>query len=70
MAALKEVAKAFIELQAKRQSADYDNSIAWSRGEVLVQIHAAEKAFRNWRAIRNEKIAQDYLFSLLVKDRT
>ena len=66
---LRAVAKAFTVLQQDRHAADYDSTRRWSRSDVLGQIQLAANAFENWKAIRKEQIAQDYLLSLLVKDR-
>jgi hypothetical protein len=66
---LQTVAKAFIELQQQRQAADYDSSQKWSRTQTLELIDLADDAFRRWRAIRNEGVAQDYLVDFLVKRR-
>jgi len=63
------VANTFIDLQQDRHAADYDSTRRWSRAEVLGQIHQAAIAFDDWKAIRKEQIAQDYLLSLLIKDR-
>lgn len=66
---LKIVAQAFVQLQDKRHIADYDNSTFWSQTESLREITTAAKAFSAWQSIKNEKIAQDYLVSLLIKPR-
>jgi uncharacterized protein (UPF0332 family) len=66
---LRTVASAFIEAQEQRHIADYDNSKQWTRTEVLSQIATVDAAFQSWRVIRNEDMAQDWLVSLLVKDR-
>ena len=66
---LKLVARAFITLQEKRLTADYDSGTFWSRTEALSQVKLAEQAFAAWRVIRQEQIAQAYLVSLLVKPR-
>ncbi len=63
---LRMVANAFVELQQRRHTADYDNSQKWSRTQALSQINLAAAAFKSWHAIRSEKIAQDYLLSFLV----
>ena len=52
---LRQLAKTFVQLQDKRHIADYDKS--------------AIDAFGLWQAIHHEKIAQDYLVSLLIKPR-
>lgn len=66
---LKAVAKTFSQLQEKRHTADYDNTTFWTRTEALVHIASAEQAFRTWKSIRDEQIAQAYLVSLVVKKR-
>jgi hypothetical protein len=68
-AELKLVASAFTQLQERRHIADYDNAYSWTRTEALRQIESAERAFAAWRKIRKERIAQDFLLSLLVKNR-
>ena len=69
VAALKTVAKTFVQLQEQRHTADYDNTRAWSRTEALAQVKSAEQAFSTWKPIRDEQIAQAYLVSLVVKKR-
>jgi hypothetical protein len=66
VADLQAVAIAFIQLQQHRHSADYDNSVSWSRTQALAQIDLAGEAFRSWRGVRNEKIAHEYLLWFLV----
>ena len=63
---LRKIASAFIQLQQHRHTADYDNSVTWSRTQALAQINRAAEAFRIWRDIRTESIAQDYLIRMLV----
>lgn len=67
--ALRSVAKTFSQLQEQRHAADYDNSRIWTRTEALVQVKAAEQAFADWAGIRVHRIAQEYLVSLLVRQR-
>lgn len=69
VSALRNVAKTFVDLQDRRHTADYDNETVWTRTEALGQVTSAQKAFSDWRAIRNQPIAQTYLLSLLVKKR-
>lgn len=69
IADLRLVAKIFARLQENRHLADYDNSTFWTRTEALAEIKLAEQAFRIWKPIRNEQIAQAYLVSLMVKKR-
>ena len=69
MADLQRVADAFDQLQEFRHFADYDSSQKWSRSDALAAVNCCDAAFRAWRAIRTEKIAQDYLFELLFPRR-
>ena len=62
---LMKVAKSFASLQDRRHIADYDGSFIWSRANAIGQIDLARKAFEDWRAIRTEDAAQDYLLNLL-----
>lgn len=66
---LKAVAKVFCQLQDKRKIADYDNATHWTHTEALREVTAAAKAFACWQSVKQEKIAQDYLVSLLIKPR-
>ena len=66
---LSSVANAFTQLQQSRHRADYDNSAKWTRTQVMTQINLAIDAFQALRTIRTEKPAQDYLLSLLIRDR-
>jgi hypothetical protein len=63
------VAFAFRQLQDNRHFADYDLSATLSRDDVALDLKAVEEVFATWQEIREEQIAQDYLFSLLFKDR-
>lgn len=63
------VSDTFIRAQDRRHTADYDNSIQWTRTGLLTQLDAVAAAFESWRAIRDEPAAQAYLISLLGKDR-
>ena len=63
------VADTFLALQQHRHIADYDNSKRWSRRETLELVEAAAAAFESWNQVRDEPVAQDYLVSLLVKER-
>ena len=66
---LRTVAKAFGRLQDERHTADYDNAKSWTQLEALDEVKTAVRAFSAWHSIKNEKIAQDYLVSLLIKSR-
>jgi uncharacterized protein (UPF0332 family) len=62
---LKLIAESFIKLHQARQTADYDNSKAWSRTEVWEMIAQAQDAIAAWPNIREKPMAQDYLLDLL-----
>jgi uncharacterized protein (UPF0332 family) len=64
------VAHAFSQLQEKRHAADYDLSRIFQDTEVALDIFLAQDAFDSWSKIKNEQISQDYLFSLLFKDKS
>jgi hypothetical protein len=64
------VACAFSQLQEKRHTADYDLSRTLSGTDVGLDILLVEDAFISWEIIRNEQIGQDYLFSLLFRERS
>ena len=62
---LHSVAEMFYLAQQQRHTADYDNAKRWKRSEVLSLIQEVAAAFQSWRDIREEPLAQAYLFSLL-----
>jgi uncharacterized protein (UPF0332 family) len=66
---LKLIAATFVELQQARHAADYDYSARLDKTEVLKRIDTARAAFESWKLIRKEKLAQDYLVALLVRER-
>jgi|CZKS01.1.fsa_nt_gi uncharacterized protein (UPF0332 family) len=63
---LKNVAQTFAILQERRHTADYDVSFNWSRTNAIGQIDLASAAFEDWRAIRTQDAAQDYLLNLFL----
>jgi uncharacterized protein (UPF0332 family) len=63
---LKNVAETFTELQENRHTADYDNSYAWTRARAEMWVEKADLAFKNWRAIRSQGDAQDFLLNLFL----
>jgi hypothetical protein len=63
------VAEAFLQLQEQRHHADYDLSYTLAAGDVEQAISLVADAFQSWNTIRNDQIAQDYLFSMLFKER-
>jgi uncharacterized protein (UPF0332 family) len=66
---LRQVALGFVQLQDLRHSADYDNTRFWTESEAHEVHDKACVGFATWDSIRHEKIAQDYLVSLLIKPR-
>lgn len=64
------VVEAFVELQQFRLQADYDLSKPIERSDAADYVQQAEDAFAAWNSIASERLAQDYLFSLLFKERT
>jgi hypothetical protein len=63
------VVDTFIQVQQKRNDADYDTSKEWTRTDVLTQVDACCRRFRELEAIREEPVAQAYLLSLLGRKR-
>ena len=61
------VTHTFIQVQHRREEADYDTGRQWTQTDVLTQIDAVVAAFESWKAIREEPVAQAYLVSLLGK---
>lgn len=59
------VAENFVSLQQARYDADYDNTRVWSRTQAYEEIVKAEVAVAAWAIIRDEEMAQDYLYDLL-----
>jgi uncharacterized protein (UPF0332 family) len=66
---LRTVAAAFVNMQQFRHAADYSHATKWAKTEVQDHIATVTEAFASWRIVRNEKVALDYLMSLLVKER-
>lgn len=63
---LKNVADAFGQLQQHRHTADYDNSVVWSSADAMGAIDLAIDAFGDWRSIREQPAAQDFLLQLFL----
>ena len=63
---VKRVAQTFADLQQARHAADYDLTVRFSRSDTLDLVERAEKAFRDWQAIRNEDLARIYLACFLL----
>lgn len=66
---LRDVAKAFVELQQARHEADYNLARSFSRAEAQALVDRADQAFNDWQAIRNDDLARLYLVCLLIWDR-
>jgi hypothetical protein len=67
---LQKVIAAFAQLQQDRYAADYDVGRNWSRRDVENALAAADEAFRTWRVIRKETLAQDHLLTMFGARRT
>ncbi len=63
---LKNVAQSFTLLQQQRHTADYDNSFVWSKTDTIAAIDLASAAFLDWRSVRTQDAAQDYLLQLFL----
>ncbi|MGC2659976.1 MAG: hypothetical protein WA324_18615 [Bryobacteraceae bacterium] len=60
------VADAFVSLQHERHEADYNSGRTWAPLEAQSKIQQVRLAFQQWRAVRTQAVAQDYLLSLLI----
>lgn len=63
------IATVFGEIMAHRHRADYDTASKISRSDVLEQLASVESAFASWNEIRETPLAQNFLVTLLIKDR-
>ena len=63
------VAEAFVDMLQHRHTADYDGSKIWSRTEVWERIDAVKEAFASWSAIKNHHDAQNFLVTLILRER-
>ena len=59
------IAKTFVALQQDRNSADYDNSRAWSYTEVEDVIVRAHDLYIDWNTVSKTPLAESYLLDLL-----
>lgn len=64
------VTETFADMLQQRHTADYDGSKVWSRTEVSERIGVVEEAFDSWKAIRDHHDGQDFLVTLLLRDRS
>lgn len=63
------VTATFVDMLQHRQTADYDGAKAWSRIEVLERLAAVKEAFASWSTVRDDSAAQNFLVTLLLKER-
>lgn len=70
VAKLKFVALTFVLSQDQRHNADYNTETSWSRAQALEIASSVEKAFQEWEAIRKDPIVEEYLLTLLIKQRS
>src|SRR5262249_8563127 len=61
------VAETFYEIHQLREKADYDHSGNWTRTSVTVKVDAVAAAFKAWKAIRKENMAQGSFLSSCTK---
>jgi hypothetical protein len=59
------IAKDFVALQQDRNSADYDNSRAWSYTEVENVILRAHYLYLGWNTVSKTPLAESYLLDML-----
>ncbi|MGO9258941.1 MAG: hypothetical protein ACLQU1_21860 [Bryobacteraceae bacterium] len=59
------VAEVFAQAQYHRNEADYNTARQWELEEVQLHIDGIEDAFKSWRTICEEPVAQAYLVSML-----
>ena len=64
--ALRNVSRAFINLQEERHAADYDNHVQWTITDVEAVLDTAAAAFGDWLSIRAHPMAGNYLLSMLL----
>jgi uncharacterized protein (UPF0332 family) len=63
------IANTFVLMLQHRHTADYNSSVKWTRTDALEKIESVEAAFQSWRVIRDEHEAQDFLVTLLLRER-
>ena len=67
---LSTVAEAFVDLRQARHKADYDIEEPFQPLDAAVDVAQARLAVVTWAEVRNEPLAQRYLYSLLFRDRS
>ena len=63
------VAETFVRMLQHGHTADYDSSTKWTRTDTLETIDSVQAAFQSWRAIRTGHEAQNFLVTLLLRER-
>ena len=63
------ITNTFVVMLQHRHTADYNGAIKWTRTDTLDKIQLVEAAFESWREIREEPVAQNFLVTLLLRDR-
>lgn len=63
------ISEVFVRMMGHRHNADYDSSVEWMRSDVFEQLEYVESAFASWNEIRETPLAQNFLVTLLLKDR-
>ena len=63
------VAVTFVRMLQDRHTADYDSSTQWTRTDTLEAIDSVQAAFQSWKAIRTGHDAQNFLVTLLLRER-
>ena len=64
------VAQAFVDLQQARHRADYDIEEPFQPQDAAIYVAQAKLALLTWPEVRNEPLAQRYLYALLFRDRS
>jgi len=67
---LKKVIDAFGQLQEDRHTADYNVGRIWSRTDVINTLAIADEAFKAWRTVHRDTMAQDHLMTMFGARRT
>jgi hypothetical protein len=66
---LKDVARAFVNLQQARHNADYHLAQTFTRSETMDFVDMARKAFADWTKVKNNDLARIYLASFLLWEK-
>lgn len=67
---LKLVARAFVELQLERHTADYDRQGTTPPAKAMELVDLAERAFRAWETVKGSDEARIYVSSFLLYQST